>query len=225
MLATMHSSDLIQDAHLGEGECFAAVDGTSYPSMTANPRSADATMHHVSASTLPAGEKEKHRYSLVRDDKLFGQLISRWTDKKDQVQATRDEIRKIAQQILLDALASEWLAGDADTAQVRIYVVDHILPTLISGLEKLLVEVEKRDLVETEVPDRNFNPVNFLGQYLMRNNPRYSNFSEASPYIRGLRSVAEQLKQELFNVTEYKYVSWQLIVKCTLHVKLVVCLR
>jgi len=219
MLGTMRSSHLIQDGHLGEGECFTSVDG---------PSSAAVTVHHDSAASLPtvpvAEKNEKQPYSLARHEKLFGQLISRWTDKKDQVQATRDEIRKIAQQILLDALASEWLAGDADTTQVRIYVVDHVLPTLIPGLEKLLMEVEKRDLVETELPDRNFNPINFLGQYLMRNNPRYSNFSEASPYIRGLRSVAEQLKQELFHVTEYKYVGWQLIVKCTLRVQHVLCL-
>jgi len=40
----------------------------------------------------------------------------------------------------------------------------------------------------------------------MRNNPRYSNFNEASPYIRGLRNVAEQLKHELFYAFEFKSV-------------------
>jgi len=66
--------------------------------------------------------------------------------------------------------------------------------------------VEKRDLVETELPDCNFNPINYLAHYIMRNNPRYSNFNEASPYIRGLRNVAEQLKHELFYAFEFKSV-------------------
>ena len=213
MLGLTYNSDLSQDqdSHLAAEECVMPIDGSTYRlSAESLSHSVDESVHRVDLSGTSLSnisEKEKLPYSLIHHDKLFKQLTSRWTDKKDQVQATRDEIRKIAQQILLDALASEWLAGDAETTQIRIYVVDHVLPTLIPGLEKLLVEVEKRDLIETQEPDRNFNPVNFLAQYLMRNNPRYSNFSEASPYIRGLRSVAEQLKLELFHAAEYKYVN------------------
>jgi len=106
---------------------------------------------------------------------------------------------------MVDGVAREWLTtADVDNTHLHIYVVEHILPTLVLGLEKLLVEVERRRLVDAETPDRNFNPVNFLAQYLMRNNPKYSNFGEASPYIRGLRSVSEQLKLELYHATEYK---------------------
>jgi len=43
---------------------------------------------------------------------------------------------------LLDVLASEWLVGEAETAKLRIYIIDQILPTLIPGLEKLLIEVK-----------------------------------------------------------------------------------
>jgi len=209
MLGVMYNSELNQDDHLGPEECFTLGDGSLHLLLASSHHtSVDESTLHTSGTTLltVSEEKDKLPYSLARHDKLFDHLTSRWTEKKDQVQATRDEIRKIAQQILLDALASEWLAGDVETTQVRIYVVDQVLPTLIPGIERLLMEVEKRGFVETEKPDRNFNPINFLAQYLMRNNPRYSNFSEASPYIRGLRNVAEQLKQELFHVTEYKYV-------------------
>jgi len=189
----------------GVDRCF-----TPPATITASRQSSVAgSAQRVSDSSGPtaAEESKKPWYTFAGNDKLFKQLTARWVDKKEQVQATRDEIRRIAQQILLDALASEWLTGDSETIQIRIYIVDLILPTLILGIEKLLTEVEKRHLVETKEPDRNFNPVNYLAQYLMRNNPRYSNFSEASPYIRGLRNVAEQLKLELFHVTEYKYVN------------------
>jgi len=216
MLGLMYTTDpMTQDGAEG---CFTLGDESAHQlSATSLQSYVSESSHRVSASDLlvVTEQQEKLPYTVVGNDKLFSQLTSRWTDKKDQVQATRDEIRKIAQQILLDALASEWLVGDTETTQVRIYIVDLILPTLIPGLEKLLLEVEKRDLVETQVPDRNFNPINVLAQYLMRNNPRYSNFSEASPYIRGLRSVAELLKLELFHATEYKYVNQQLMFKYT----------
>jgi len=222
MLGMMFNNDSTQDGQLGVDDCFTFVDGSVHHFSAATLQSSVAeSASRVSGTSLPTVSEEKENLpsTALRHDKLFSVLTSRWTDKKDQVQATRDEIRKIAQQILLDVLASEWLAGDADTAKVRVYVVDHILPTLIPGIEKLLMEVEKRNLVETEMPDRNFNPINFLAHYIMRNNPRYSNFSEACPYIRGLRSVAEELKQELFHVSEYKYVNWQLMfIKCTIPV-------
>jgi len=206
MLGTLYNSE----GEMGAGECFTRVNESTIHISATTVESGDELHRSTSGTNVPptAEEKEKVPHSLASHAKLFSQLTAQWIDKKDHVQATRDEIRKIAQQILLDALASEWLAGDTDTMQVRIYIVDLVLPTLIPGLEKLLMEVEKRDLIETEVPDRNFNPINFLAQYLMRNNPRFSNFSEASPYIRGLRSVAEQLKLELYHATEYKYVNY-----------------
>jgi len=212
MLGVMFNNDLNGQPE----DCFLYADG-SIPHLSATSLQSsvhESSVPRASGTSLPDVISEEYEIlpnAVSHHDKLFDKLASRWFNKKDQVQPTRDEVRKVAQQILLDVLASEWLAGESETAQIRIYVVDHILPTLILGIEKLLMEVEKRGLVETEEPDRNFNPINFLAHYIMRNNPRYSNFSEASPYIRGLRSVAEQLKQELFHVTEYKYVNCQLI--------------
>ena len=77
-------------------------------------------------------------------------------------------------------------------------VSSQVLPTLILGVERLLKEVDEKGLSATNRFEPDFNPINFLAQYLMRNNPRYSNFAEASPYVRGLREVSEELKQELF---------------------------
>jgi len=208
MLGMSYNNDFTQDGRLGAEECFALGDGSilNLSTEASLHPSFDELAQQTSQTSWPttAEENEERAYPFPSEDKQFGRLTSRWIDKKDHVQAIRDEIRKIAQQILLDALASEWLSGDHETIQIRIYIVENILPTLILGIVKLLIEVEKRNLIDTEVVDRNFNPINFLAQYLMRNNPKYSNFSEASPYIRGLRSVAEQLKHELFHATEYK---------------------
>ena len=73
-------------------------------------------------------------------------------------------------------------------------------------MERLLKEVDEKGLSTTNRFEPEFNPINFLAQYLMRNNPRYSNFAEASPYVRGLRQVSEELKQELFTFEDNRFV-------------------
>ena len=61
------------------------------------------------------------------------------------------------------------------------YMVEKLLPTLVVGMEKLLNEVSVRGLEDYKLPSDDFNPLNFIAQHLMRNNPRYSNFAEAHP--------------------------------------------
>ena len=124
--------------------------------------------------------------------------------KKEQNQKTREDAKKIMRKIPTELLAKEWMKDIHATIETRAYLVDKILPTLILGVEKVLTEVDRRDLAEKEELDSNFNPVNYLAQYLMRNNPKYSNFSEASPYIRGLREISEELKTQLFDIEENK---------------------
>ena len=49
-------------------------------------------------------------------------------------------------------------------------------PQKSSHVERLLKEAEKRDVVDASAAKMAaaLNPINFLGQYLMRNNPRFS---------------------------------------------------
>jgi len=136
---------------------------------------------------------------------MMSKLIEKRNDKKEHNKKTREDAQKICRKIPTEILAKAWLKEGAETAEARAFLVDKVLPTLILGMEKLLMEVDQRGLAEKEL-DANFNPINMLAQYLMRNNPKYSNFSEASPYIRGLREVGEQLKQELFDMDENRLV-------------------
>ena len=52
------------------------------------------------------------------------------------------------------------------------------------------MQVSLRSLEEADRHNPDFNPVNYLAQYLMRNNPRYSNFAEAHPYCRSMKEVS-----------------------------------
>jgi len=69
---------------------------------------------------------------------------------------------------------------------------------------KLLIEAEKRGFIDEDssspMSRDTFNPINLLAQYLMRNNPRYCQLQETSPYVRGLRRVAEDLKRDVYEM-------------------------
>ena len=145
------------------------------------------------------------RWKNFHEENMMKSLLDKRNQKKAKVQSSRDEARRLARKIPMEMLAKDWFKENMATVEVRAFLVEKVLPTLILGVEKLLMEVDKKGLAETNEPDPNFNPVNFLAQYLLRNNPKYSNFSEASPYIRGLREVSEELKEQLFSIEDNRY--------------------
>ena len=89
----------------------------------------------------------------------------------------------------MDTLASEFLNSATLDVRTRVYLVEHCLGTVVMALEKLLKEVEKRNLMHADTLPSDFNPINHLASQLMRNNPRFANFSEASPYMGTLKLV------------------------------------
>ncbi|XP_013406765.1 EF-hand calcium-binding domain-containing protein 5 isoform X1 [Lingula anatina] len=142
------------------------------------------------------------KWKRYHEMQMMKKLVELRQEKKEKTHISKDKAKKLVRKIPVEILVKEWLSDNKATVETRVYLVDKVLPTMILGMEKLLLEVDKRGLAEKEEQDPNFNPINYLAQYLMRNNPRYSNFSEASPYTRGLRDVSDQLKRELFDLEE-----------------------
>ena len=147
-------------------------------------------------------EKEK-RWERFRENrknqstKISKAKISR---KKNLTEAEKAAHGKVP----LELLAREWLYEQNAGTEMRWYMVETLLPTLVIGLEKLLDEVSMRGLENTTEQQADFNPVNYIAQYLMRNNPRYSNSAEAHPYCSTMRDVSEQLKKIAQAIDEKK---------------------
>ncbi|XP_067571442.1 EF-hand calcium-binding domain-containing protein 5 isoform X2 [Pseudorca crassidens] len=107
----------------------------------------------------------------------------------------KKELEKKAEEKLpTDNLAKEWFNTENMTLNTRAYLLDKLLPTLVPGMEKMLMQVEKKKLLaEVDIPTK-FDPINHLGEYLMRNNPNYIKDSGMSGYQRVMRNIAEDLK-------------------------------
>ena len=147
---------------------------------TANPAT-EETMRCVKSAAMKWRSYHRTKHKSKLDEKI------------SMRQFEKRQLEKAKLQLSVDLLANEWLESQFFDLDSRVYLLDKLLPTLVLGLEKLLIEVGKRP------PEKHFNPINYLAQYLMRNNPRYSNFPEASPYVRGLRKVCEELRQTMLN--------------------------
>ncbi|XP_030041539.1 EF-hand calcium-binding domain-containing protein 5 [Microcaecilia unicolor] len=104
--------------------------------------------------------------------------------------------QKIEKEDPPDLLTKDWLNEDKLTVDTRVYLLEKLMPTVISGIEHLLTEVEKRKLLEEDGGQSKFNPLNFLGQYLMRNNPQFYYCSQPCSYVRGMQQVTQGLKSQ-----------------------------
>ena len=138
------------------------------------------------------------------EKKITRRLMEVKAERKKRDAESKEIARLVSRTIPLDVLAKDWLNDNEITSEVRVYLVENLMPTLILGVEKLLNEVQKRELADSEGFCPTFNPVDYLAQFLMRNNPRYSNFAEASPYAKGIRKVVEDLKKEVFSLEDNK---------------------
>ncbi|XP_019505963.1 PREDICTED: EF-hand calcium-binding domain-containing protein 5 [Hipposideros armiger] len=102
--------------------------------------------------------------------------------------------KKTEKKLPEDHLPQHWLNTENMTLNTRVYLLDKVLPTLVPGMEKIVMQVEKKKLLEeVDIPTK-FNPINRLGEFLMRNNPYYIKDSGMSGYQRVMRDVTENLK-------------------------------
>lgn len=112
---------------------------------------------------------------------------------------------KTEKKVPVDGLSREWFDEEAMTLETRAYLLDKLLPTLVPGVEKLLKVAERKKALEAETSEPStFDPINFLGEYLMRCNPSYDVSSLPDPYVRGIKAVTEELKAQVLETTPNK---------------------
>ncbi|KAL8198990.1 UNVERIFIED_CONTAM: hypothetical protein K2H54_031288 [Gekko kuhli] len=114
-----------------------------------------------------------------------------------------------------DGLSREWFDEEAMTLETRAYLLDKLLPTLVPGVEKLLKVAERKKVleVETEEEPSIFDPINFLGEYLMRCNPSYAISALSDPYVTGIKAVTEELKAKVPETTPNRLAQLKELVK------------
>ncbi|XP_037057390.1 EF-hand calcium-binding domain-containing protein 5 isoform X4 [Peromyscus leucopus] len=120
------------------------------------------------------------------------QIMQQNVLEKDSLK--KEQEKKTAKNLPRDDLAKEWFNIESMTLSPRAYLLDKLLPTLIPGVEHMLMQVEKKKLLSrADIPTK-FDPINYLGEYLMRNNTHYIKDPGMSGYQRVMKDVTEELK-------------------------------
>ncbi|KAM6192534.1 EF-hand calcium-binding domain-containing protein 5 [Sarcoramphus papa] len=121
--------------------------------------------------------------------------------KVKTMHAQKAKEEKVKKREPCDWLSKEWFSEGKESLDTRIYLLDKLLPTLIPGVEKLLMEVERKNVLAPDKEPTKFNPIDFLGEHLMRHNPQYGISTKPGPYLRGMEMVVEELKTEMPGTT------------------------
>lgn len=142
-------------------------------------------------------------------DKVRQRCRSLQETKVKMIRAQRAEEEKVKKREPCDWLAKEWLSDEKQSLDTRIYLLDKLLPTVITGMEKLSMKVERKGVLVPDKEPAQFNPINFLGEYLMRHNPQHGASAKPGPYLRALKMVTEELKSEMPGTISERWVSWK----------------
>ncbi|ORY82721.1 hypothetical protein LY90DRAFT_663896 [Neocallimastix californiae] len=176
------------------------------------------------------GKKEKIRYiesNIVNDEPVsisgmtYDELkkkSDRWLDSSYLNNEKYKKNHEVDMNNLsVQILAQEFLINENVDLETRAYLLESVFPLLCVSLEKLLVEIDRRKIIENDeepsefvvershnaVPrDVPFDSINWLAQYLYRNNPKYSNYSDitSTPYLKSIKSVTTTLQAKLFEM-------------------------
>ena len=136
----------------------------------------------------------------------FDLLLQKRNISKELVVLNKEEAIAINRQVPLKLLALDWFNTTDPSTETRAYLIENFLPILVLGCEKVLKEAEAKKLVQKNSADHNFNPINYLAQYLLRNNPKYNNQNETSAYVRTMREIYQELRDQMFSMQGNKSV-------------------
>ena len=145
----------------------------------------------------------------------FDKLINRRNVTKVSTIQNKEHAALLNRQVPLKLLALDWFNKMDPSTETRAYLIENFLPILVLGCEKVLKEAQAKSLIEKNLHDHNFNPINVLAQFLMRNNPKYNNHNETSSYVRTMREIYQELRDQMFAMQGNKYKTWLLLTKNT----------
>ncbi|XP_021271614.1 EF-hand calcium-binding domain-containing protein 5 isoform X2 [Numida meleagris] len=129
--------------------------------------------------------------------KVQQRSLSLQETKVKAIRAQKAKEEKVKKREPCDELCREWFSSEKESLDARTYLLDKLLPTLIPGVEKLLVEAERKNVLAPAKEPAKFDPITFLGEYLMRHHPQYDTSTKPGPYPRGLKAVTEELEREI----------------------------
>ncbi|CAF0711900.1 unnamed protein product [Brachionus calyciflorus] len=141
--------------------------------------------------------------SLIHDAQIDNLYEKHYNSRKN-INAVKQEAENLNRKIPIEILALEWFTKLDSSAETKAYLLENFLPVLVLGCEKVLIEAQKKKLIDNNETDANFNPINRLAQFLIRNNPRHNSNNETSPYVRTTREVYQQLRDQLYILQKNK---------------------
>uniref|UniRef100_A0A673UNX6 EF-hand calcium binding domain 5 n=1 Tax=Suricata suricatta TaxID=37032 RepID=A0A673UNX6_SURSU len=183
---TKASADLIKDTDTNVSKNFVV-------------RKPAKVIFNLDPAVLNSKREQPWKKNFYERVEARAQAMQQKITNKDNL---KKELEKKAEQKLhRDNLAKEWFNTEKMTLNTRAYLLDKLLPTLVPGVEKLLMQVEKKQKwTEADITTK-FDPTNHLGEYLMRNNPSYFKDSGLSGYQKMMRDVTEDLKIHIPNTS------------------------
>ena len=145
---------------------------------------------------LPAIKTHDDLWDIEHETVVNEQIRERNSKQREESQRKKQTIVQF-RSLSVDLLAHDWLSLQQFDLEATIYLIEKTLPTLVLGVEKLTAHVHKLGLVEVgAVPD--FNPINFLAQFLMRNNPRFNISLGSNSYTNTLKDAIVDIKTDFY---------------------------
>ncbi|XP_068512450.1 EF-hand calcium-binding domain-containing protein 5 [Anas acuta] len=174
----------------------AQTAGLNHPSLVGKNMTATEMKRNQGSDELPC-RSNCAPWKECFYEKVQQRSLNLQEKKVKMIQAQKAEEEKIKKREPCDWLCKEWFSDEKESLDTRTYLLDKLLPTLIPGVEKLLMQVERKNVLVPDKEPTKFDPITFLGEYLMRHNPQYDISTKPGPYLRGMKMVTEELKTEM----------------------------
>eukprot|EP01061_Rhynchopus_euleeides_P013225 TRINITY_DN23154_c0_g1_i1.p2 TRINITY_DN23154_c0_g1~~TRINITY_DN23154_c0_g1_i1.p2 ORF type:complete len:115 (+),score=41.78 TRINITY_DN23154_c0_g1_i1:211-555(+) len=79
-----------------------------------------------------------------------------------------------------------------------LYLEEHVMPTLVCAVKDLLSELALEvDTPEEKMRRVKVQTIDWIAQYLMRNNPRHNDYLSSHPYTLLINAQARQVRHRM----------------------------